>query len=237
MLAKMIDKIVSLKETKTFQIDGQTYTDGQLNIVRPPKMEPASIQFHSLDAIVKMVRTELEQIGKRLYISVDDYNGVTVFSTYDDEYSRWFLYCATADAPGFPSGWREIDKALIELRSLCIPEEGAKKLIALLSSVNFDEGMEVRDNGVSQEIKVNSGVSLKQMAKIEPRVELRPFRTFLEVRQPASEFIVRVDKNKGVGIFESDGGVWKLEAKQNIVNYFRGALVDLVDTGKVVVMQ
>ena len=27
MLAKMIDKIVSLKETKIFEIDGQTYAD------------------------------------------------------------------------------------------------------------------------------------------------------------------------------------------------------------------
>ena len=31
MLAKMIDKIVSLKETKIFEIGGQTYTDGQLS--------------------------------------------------------------------------------------------------------------------------------------------------------------------------------------------------------------
>lgn len=31
MLAKMIDKIVSLKETKIFEIDGQTYAER-----RPP---------------------------------------------------------------------------------------------------------------------------------------------------------------------------------------------------------
>lgn len=30
MLAKMIDKIVSLKETKIFEIDGQTYADASL---------------------------------------------------------------------------------------------------------------------------------------------------------------------------------------------------------------
>lgn len=33
MLAKMIDKIVSLKETKTFEIGGQTYTDGHLAVL------------------------------------------------------------------------------------------------------------------------------------------------------------------------------------------------------------
>ena len=30
MLAKMIDKIVSLKETKIFEINGQTYADASL---------------------------------------------------------------------------------------------------------------------------------------------------------------------------------------------------------------
>lgn len=35
MLAKMIDKIVSLKETKTFEIGGQTYTDGHLTRIPP----------------------------------------------------------------------------------------------------------------------------------------------------------------------------------------------------------
>jgi hypothetical protein len=40
MLAKMIDKIVKLKETKIFEIDGQTYTDAALTRIpasrRPP---------------------------------------------------------------------------------------------------------------------------------------------------------------------------------------------------------
>lgn len=35
MLAKMIDKIVSLKETKIFEIGGQTYTDGHLTRIPP----------------------------------------------------------------------------------------------------------------------------------------------------------------------------------------------------------
>ena len=35
MLAKMIDKIVSLKETKIFEIDGQTYTDAALTRIPP----------------------------------------------------------------------------------------------------------------------------------------------------------------------------------------------------------
>ena len=41
MLAKMIDKIVSLKETKTFEIGGQTYyTDGHLTRILPTSTAP-----------------------------------------------------------------------------------------------------------------------------------------------------------------------------------------------------
>ena len=33
------------------------------------------------------------------------------------------------------------------------------------------------------------------------------------------------------------GGVWKLEAKRNIADYFASHLADLIDAGQVVVMQ
>ena len=35
MFAEMIDKIVSLKETKIFEIDGQTYSDDNLTRIPP----------------------------------------------------------------------------------------------------------------------------------------------------------------------------------------------------------
>ena len=40
MLAKMIDKIVGLKETKIFEIDGQTYADASLTRIPPPRRPP-----------------------------------------------------------------------------------------------------------------------------------------------------------------------------------------------------
>lgn len=37
--------------------------------------------------------------------------------------------------------------------------------------------------------------------------------------------------------FEADGGVWRLETKRNIADYFARNLADLIDAGRVVVMQ
>ena len=67
-------------------------------------------------------------------------------------------------------------------------------------------------------------------------MKLQPFRTFLEVAQPESEYLLRVDEDGRIGLFEADGGVWKLEAKRNVKEYLADALADLIEVEKVVVM-
>ena len=96
--------------------------------------------------------------------------------------------------------------------------------------------MTTRDNGVSQEVEARTGVSLKQLVQVKPRVQLRPYRTFLEVEQPESEFILRLDNDGNVGLFEADGGMWKMQAKASIVAYFEEKLAEEVKDGKIVVM-
>ena len=52
---------------------------------------------------------------------------------------------------------------------------------------------------MSQEVEARSGISLKSMLQVRPRVVLRPYRTFLEVEQPESEFLLRMDAEEGRG--------------------------------------
>ena len=100
-----------------------------------------------------------------------------------------------------------------------------------------ENSVSTNDNGVTQTVEARQGVALNAVVEIKPRVMLRPFRTFLEVEQPESEFLLRVDPDEGIGFFEADGGIWKLEAKKNIADYFLKNMGDLIDAGKVVVMQ
>lgn len=215
MLAKMIDKIVSLKETKIFEINGQTYADASLTRIPPHVDRPDCISVSGLDSICKLIRTELEKVGTTIMVQVKSNDTVEVMTTYLSDFSRNTLYRAKADAPGLRTGFRGREVALIELRSLCIPN----------------------DNGVTQTVEARQGVALNAVVEIKPRVMLRPFRTFLEVEQPESEFLLRVDPDEGIGFFEADGGIWKLEAKKNIADYFLKNMGDLIDAGKVVVMQ
>ena len=96
-----------------------------------------------------------------------------------------------------------------------------------------EAGEDIVCAGVSSAVQL----TVNAVVEIKPRVMLRPFRTFLEVEQPESEFLLRVDPDEGIGFFEADGGIWKLEAKKNIADYFLKNMGDLIDAGKVVVMQ
>ena len=58
--------------------------------------------------------------------------------------------------------------------------------------------------------------SILQMARgaIQERAER------LQVAQPESMFLLRLKDGGNVGLYEADGGVWKLEATRNIAGYF-----------------
>lgn len=60
----MIDKIVSLKETKIFEINGQTYADASLTRIPPHVDRPDCISVSGLDSICKLIRTELEKVTR-----------------------------------------------------------------------------------------------------------------------------------------------------------------------------
>lgn len=236
MLANMIEKIVSLKKTETFEINGETYSDRKLERVAPHVDRPQQLEVSGLDSICKLIREEMGLVGSTIMVRVSNYDTVECFTNYRGDFSRFSLYRAKADVPGFRSGWREREEALIQLRSLFIPNEGTNYLLDLLSRISEDSNVTSKDNGVTQSVEARQGIALNGLVDVKPRVSLQPFRTFLEVAQPESEFLLRVDKNNGIGFFEADGGVWKLEAKRNVAAYFEKELKDLIEDGRVVVM-
>lgn len=64
MLAEMIDKIVSLKETKIFEIDGQTYSDANLTRIPPHVDRPDSVSVSGLDAVCKLCAPRSQRSGR-----------------------------------------------------------------------------------------------------------------------------------------------------------------------------
>lgn len=237
MLKEALAYLVGLKDNKTYDIHGDTYSDHELHLVPPHVDRPQILTVNGLDSIVKLVRHEIDiEENTPVFIRVVGPRKVEVFSTLDNTMGRDRLYEAVCDAPEFKGGWRDHETAIIELRSAFIPNEGTEYLLDLLARISKEDSVTSEDNGVSQTATVRQGISLKQYEQVKPRIALAPYRTFTEVVQPESEFILRLDDDARVGLIEADGGAWKMRAKEAIAAYFEEALAEKVKQNRVVVM-
>jgi hypothetical protein len=241
MLKAAIEKIESMAWKHIIEKDGRIYSDVHLTEVKPQPDRPEVAEFRSLDAIVQVITAEIERHTRPIFINVRSARTVEVFSTYREDFKRDSLYTAGITYRNRPE-WYTYDEAMIALRSQFIPNEGTEYVLELLSSVSDKNEVSSSDNGITQSVNVRKGVSLQSKEAVRPRVMLMPYRTFLEVDQPESEFLLRLrpgNPDKGIepqiGFFEADGGMWELAAKNSIAKYFEGRLAELIASKDVIV--
>lgn len=228
---------MTLKDTKIFEIHGDAYADRELKRIPIHVDRPDRLEVTGLDSVVKLVQHEMDMIeNSPIYIQAATEREVRVFTTYDSLLERDELYRAKCDVPAFSEGFRSYDTAMIQLRSKFIPNEDVKYLLDILARITTDSSISSSDNGLSQTVEARQGIQLKANVTLKPRVSLRPYRTFLEVEQPESEFILRLDGEGNVGFLEADGGMWRMQAKAAICKYFEQKLAKDVEIGNVVVM-
>jgi len=242
MLKEFVEKLTSLATPQTYEINGDTYATVPINRIAPHVDRLKSIEFSSLDGIVQAIKTEIsrDEIGKPLFVSIASHIKVEVFTTYrKDNMARDMLYFARPDLPIAFNMWSDHDDAIIMLRSQFVPNAGTEYLLDLLSRISNEDSVTSDDNGVTQKVTASTGIAMKKTENINGRVVLAPFRTFFEVDQPESEFILRIKQGETpkIGIIEADGGAWKLKAKHNIADYFRENLKDLISEKLVVVAE
>ncbi|MCI9576597.1 MAG: hypothetical protein HFJ84_08045 [Clostridiales bacterium] len=236
MIQAAIEKILTLNENKIHEINGQYYSEKDLIRIAPHIDRPEKLKVSSLDSLVKLIHSELDKVKMPVFVQIEDYDAVNVFTSYREDYSRDFLYRAVCDVPEFRFGWKDYESAMIAFRSQFQQTEGVEYLLGLLSRIADENSVSSEDNGVTQTVEARKGIALKSKEKIKPRVSLCPYRTFLEVEQPESEFLIRMREGGEIGLFEADGGMWKLEAKKTIRSYFEKELLPFMKNGSVIVM-
>lgn len=82
MLKEAIEKIVSLAAPTIREIEGSVFRitqDGDVSEIHPKPVYPSTLKLNSLDALVKMIRTEGAIHGFPLYITVPTHLSVRCF--------------------------------------------------------------------------------------------------------------------------------------------------------------
>jgi hypothetical protein len=119
----------------------------------------------------------------------------------------------------------------IAMLSQFIQNDDRDSLLKLASSITTQTAGTVSDNGVSQSMEIKKGVSLREKVEVKNPFLLKPYRTFSEIEQPGSDFVFRVhdDDRRGItcSLHEADGAKWKIEAIENIKEFFANKLPDV----------
>lgn len=226
MIKAAIEKILSLAPPTTLELGEKTYTDKPLTLVSPP--HASTLEFSTLRGLCDIVQREIESYPNGLIIKADE-RSVNVYTDMCcEDLKRDRPYCAEADTPSiYFDRYISYEDMMITLKSKFVPTAERDELIKLLGTIVEENRTAVSDDGFTQSVNVKQGIAMVGSKAINPIVKLKPYRTFVEVDQPESEFLIRLRSGGEVALFEADGGAWKLEARKNIAVELNELLGDL----------
>lgn len=204
---------------------------------RPDRPQGTPLVLHSLTGLVGyLVGNPDNLVAIKTIVHIKDPGEVQVRGSLEDEdtgFRRLTVVRTTTEmvgpGPMAFGGYMDAETFYVALQSGFISSPQRDNLLALIASIREGSVRETTDDGVAQEVKTSRGVTLLDRTKVGNPHYLRPFRTFRELEQPASTFILRLqgDPNSSrpkCALFEAEGGRWKLDAIQAIAEYLHGKL-------------
>lgn len=238
MFKEFIEKIMEISEPHFHESISGEYTDKKLNrLPNDLRAEPFTVlSLSGLVDYLKHFAHDMKEVPG-YFVHVVSPTEVRVTSGLDEDRDRETLVKAVAEVPAIPfKRFLDNEEMIIVMQSMFADEkqnpDGTPTdyglVLKFAGTVVNGSVTEYGDDGVTQKATVKSGIKTLSEAVVPNPCTLRPYRTFPEVEQPASQFIFRMreDKPEAVcsALFEADGGAWKNEARQNIADYLAQAL-------------
>lgn len=224
---------LAAQEKKVIDVAGVPHYDTNIHSLKelePKRYYAKNLKLNTLDSLIEYYKNDINEINKeRTIVVVDGPTTVRVFTEDDDRKERTELISVRAELPSIRfDEFMPSDQFNVELQSrfMAGQDDDRELVIDYASRLLIENGADIEDDGVSQITTIRTGVANRDKAKAPNPVELTPYRTFLEVKQPSSDFILRLNGDAKLALFEADGGFWKIEAVRLVQEYLTKALGD-----------
>lgn len=237
-LTGLFDRIQELVNSKNkaenqkwFEIDNRKYWVDSLKEIETEKF-PSTLTFFSLQALADYLNEEVDGIKKGdCFIHINDENSISLYNQVTLENNRPLLAKCR-----LPLGLREFDfgqfldskNFIISLYSLFSEIGDIKELTQKVSSLTLEQSTIIQDQGSHAFKSTNKSIITGNETHI---FNLAPYRTFREVDQPQSSFIFRTNEELKCGLWEADGGVWRIEAINRIKSWLTKNIEDITIIG------
>lgn len=241
-LKEALEYVVGLSKPNIYEIEDREgkkhkFSDRSLSQVEahiPILRADDVIQMNTLTSLLDYIKGKIDSMPGKMIVQVCSPTEVRLYSQLNVNRDREELVKVSAIVPQFFfNKFMGNELFTIALQSKFIDNKDRALVLKFSGTVEDGTVAQYGDDGVSQKASVKTGIASKSDAIVPNPVTLRPYRTFLEVEQPASDFIFRMksDKYDGIqcAIFEADGGAWTMEATKRIKEYLQKELKEFPD--------
>lgn len=212
------------------------FTEKSIRNVRKDMPKRSSIELKNLVSLVELLKKEVDnETIMPIIVSVSE-TSVEALAGLDEYKGREFLYDVKSQNPYIEFGrYISAEQQIIQLKTCFKETKNRDLLIQKISKLSNAQTIEQNDDGISQSVTMKKGVSTDESITLEPLVKLVPQRSFYEIEQPEQMFLLRVNDEAQVALFDADGGAWKYNTQQKISDYLKYELSEMVKDGKVIV--
>jgi hypothetical protein len=231
MIKQALEYLIGLGNTKTFYENDQTFVTGDVTLLKEPT--PNEINVSTLSALVDYAKSLFDGESNFL-IHIVSPTKVRLLSALNTDKNRQMFVEANALLPDIRFGsFYDTEKFNILLQSAFIETEQRNVLLKVIGNIKEENVNTYGDDGTTQTVRAKAGVATVGDVIVPNPVELAPYRTFIDVDQPESDFVFRMESGPRGALFEADGGAWRLEAMTLIKNYLTDKLQEEINQGNI----
>jgi len=237
MIKSALSYIVGLgKDAATnqlFDIDGVQFSGNGLNLSPVMMPEPDRLDMTTLTGLVDYVAANRDELGlAKMVVVVDAPDRVTL---------RGPLMHATQQRPVYVQckpllptikleEYQSSEQLNLMLQSCFVNTEDRATLISFTACVTEESSITTTDDGVGQSVVAKVGIARRSEVIAPSPINLRPFRTFTEIEQPESPFVLRMRSTPlAMGLFGADGGAWRNAAIASIKQFLVAKLDEALE--------
>ncbi|MDD5226588.1 MAG: hypothetical protein PHV97_05335 [Candidatus Omnitrophica bacterium] len=217
MIKEAIEKIEQMAHGQTLSLLGRLYTTKGIVPVHDPS--PKVLTIETLTGLADYLEANTDKLDPdNLIIHIQNFQAVDLISSISTTWSaRHHFIRVVCDTLQFPFGeFMGVESFIIRMQSQFVQDDQTAAILKIVGNVSDSVVKQFSDDGVTQQATIKAGVSRVEDVRVPNPVTLAPYRTFLEIEQPASKFVFRMrsgqDEPPKCALFESDGGNWKNEA-------------------------
>jgi len=203
----------------------------------PANPVPATLNVNTLTGLIEYVNegpdSELMEDGRMVHV-IDPENVAVVsglFGRFEQrkEYLHASAEAVLSDADFHFGQFYDAETFNIKLQSVFADVEDRERVLKVVGNIKEENVRQANDDGVTQNVTARSGIARVEEVPVPNPVLLVPYRTFREVSQPASNFVLRLRQGREgqmptCALFEADGGQWKLTAIKAIADYLKASM-------------